>query len=175
MPAALQAKLLTVIEDRAVRRLGSTRAEAVDVALVAATSVDLRRAVAETRFREDLYHRLAVIALELPPLRTRGPDVLALADYFLARAYADYGLSPRALTPEARDVLVAYHWPGNIRELANAMERVALLSDRDEITAATLDFLMPDEPVGPADADDGAETGSLEDTPARPHRGRPPR
>ena len=164
LPAALQAKLLTAIEDRAVRRLGSTRAEAVDVALMAATSVDLRRAVAEARFREDLYHRLAVITLELPPLRTRGPDVLALADHFLARAYADYGLSPRALTPEARDVLVAYHWPGNVRELANAMERVALLSDRDEITAATLDFLMPDETVEPVDADDSAETGSLEDT-----------
>jgi DNA-binding NtrC family response regulator/tetratricopeptide (TPR) repeat protein len=164
LPAALQGKLLTVLEDRAVRRLGSTRAEPVDVAFVAATSVDLRRAVADARFREDLFHRLAVITLELPPLRTRGEDILTLADHFLARAHVDYGLSPRALTPQARDVLAAYHWPGNVRELANAMERVALLSDRDEITAAMLDFLMPSEVVDAADADDAPGAGSLEDT-----------
>jgi transcriptional regulator with AAA-type ATPase domain/tetratricopeptide (TPR) repeat protein len=158
LPAALQGKVLPVLEDRAVRRLGSTRAEPVDVALVAATSVDLPRAVADGRFREDLYHRLAVITIELPPLRTRGMDILALADHFLACACADYGLSPRALTPEARDVLVAYRWPGNVRELANAMERVALLSDRDEITPGILDFLMPNEVV------DRADTGALEAT-----------
>jgi transcriptional regulator with PAS, ATPase and Fis domain len=93
LPTALQGKLLTVLEDRAVRRLGSTRPELVDVALVAATSVDLKQAIGDGRFREDLYHRLAVISLELPPLRARGGDVLHLADYFLARACADYGLS----------------------------------------------------------------------------------
>ena len=98
----MQGKLLTVLEDRAVRRLGSTRAEPVDVALMAATSVDLKRAVGERRFREDLYHRLAVITLELPPLRARGADIVALAEHFLARACADYGQSARALTPEAR-------------------------------------------------------------------------
>src|SRR5438552_1628410 len=124
LPTALQSKLLTVLEDRAVRRLGSTRAEPIDVALVAATSVDLKQAIAEGRFREDLYHRLAVLSLELPPLRTRGGDILHLADHFLARACADYGLSARTLTPDARDVLVAYRWPGNVRELANALERV---------------------------------------------------
>src|SRR6266542_2000324 len=148
LPVALQGKLLGVLEDRAVRRLGSTRAERVDVTLVAATSVDLKRAVADGRFREDLYHRLAVITLELPPLRARGGDILHLADHFLARACADYGLSARALTPDARDLLVAYRWPGNVRELANALERVALLSVTDEITVAMLDFLVTD----PADA-----------------------
>jgi DNA-binding NtrC family response regulator/tetratricopeptide (TPR) repeat protein len=164
LPASLQSKLLTVLEDRVVRRLGSTRAEPVDVMLVAATSVELRRAVADGRFREDLYHRLAVITLELPPLRARGTDILALAEHFLARACADYGLSPRALTPDARDVLLAYRWPGNVRELANAMERVALLSDRDEITTAMLDFLIPNEAVDPADAGPVAEAGFLEST-----------
>src|SRR5438046_1017154 len=83
LPTALQGKLLTVLEDRAVRRLGSTRAEPIDVALVAATSTDLKQAIGEQRFREDLYHRLAVITLELPPLRARGDDILELADFFL--------------------------------------------------------------------------------------------
>jgi DNA-binding NtrC family response regulator/tetratricopeptide (TPR) repeat protein len=156
LPPALQGKLLTVLEDHAVRRLGSTQAERVDVAVLAATSVDLRRAVAEGRFREDLYHRLAVITLEMPPLRTRGPDILILADHFLARACADYGLSPRVLTPEARAVLVAHPWPGNVRELANAMERVALLSDGDEIPEAMLDFLTPG-------GIDGAAVGAVGD------------
>ena len=143
LPAALQGKLLTVLEDRAVRRLGSTRAEPVDVALVAATSTELKQAIGEQRFREDLYHRLAVITLELPPLRARGDDILDLADHFLARACADYGLSARTLAPDARKLLVAYRWPGNVRELANALERVALLSAADEITAAMFDFLVP--------------------------------
>src|SRR5499426_1832599 len=141
LPLALQGKLLAVLEGHAVRRLGSTRAEPVDIALVAATSVDLERAIGEGRFRADLYHRLAVITLELPPLRARGSDVLELADYFLARACTDYGLSPRAPTPEARKRLLAHSWPGNVRELANAMERVVLLSDGDTITAELLDFL----------------------------------
>ncbi len=163
LPTALQGKLLTVLEDRAVRRLGSTRAEAVDLALVAATSVDLTRAVKEGRFREDLYHRLAGIMLELPPLRARASDVLVLAEQFLARACADYGLSPRALTPEARHVLSAYHWPGNVRELANAMERVALLAEGDEITPAMLGFLLPSDGGNVANAEEATGVGSLED------------
>jgi transcriptional regulator with AAA-type ATPase domain len=162
LPAALQGKLLTVLEDRAVRRLGSTRAEAVDVALVAATSVDLKQAIGEGRFREDLYHRLAVISLELPPLRARGGDILQLADHFLARACADYGLSPRSLTPDARELLVAYGWPGNVRELANALERVVLLSVTEEITAAMLDFLVR-TPADAAEASAPAVPGSLDD------------
>ena len=167
LPAALQSKLLTVLEDRVVRRLGGTRAEPVDVVLVAATSVDLKRAVGDGSFRGDLYHRLAVISLELPPLRARGADILMLAEHFLVCACADYGLSPRALTPGARDLLVAYRWPGNIRELANAIERVVLLSDADEITAGMLDFLTGDMPRGDVghspEASDAAGTGSLDD------------
>src|SRR2546427_1942802 len=142
LPVAMQGKLLGVLEDRAVRRLGSTRAEPVDVALIAATGVDLKRAVSDGNFRADLYHRLAVISLELPPLRARGADILTLGKYFLARACADYHLSPRALAPDARDLLLAYPWPGNVRELANAMERVVLLSDSEAITAEPLHFLV---------------------------------
>jgi len=162
LPAALQGKLLSVLEDRAVRRLGSTHSEPVDLALIAATSVELKRAVSDGRFREDLYHRLAVITLELPPLRDRGADILALADHFLARACEDYGLSPRALTPEAREMLARYRWPGNVRELANAMERAALFADTETITAASLDFLSD----GPRRDNPGAvaDAGSLDDT-----------
>src|SRR5262245_2423116 len=161
LPVDLQSKLLTVLEDHAVRRLGSTQPERVDVALLAATSVDLHRAVSEGRFREDLYHRLAVITLEMPPLRTRGPDILMLADHFLAQACVDYGFSARTLTAEARAVLAAHRWPGNVRELANAMERVVLLSDGDEITVAMLDFLTPYAIDGAAV--DVVSDGSLED------------
>ena len=99
LPVSLQGKLLAALEDRAVRRLGSTRTEPVDVAVVAATSVDLKRAIGEGQFREDLYHRIAVVSFELPPLRARGPDILLLADHFLARACADYGLARAALDP----------------------------------------------------------------------------
>ncbi len=141
LPGPAQGKLLTVLEDRAVRRLGGTRTEAVDVAVVAATSVDLKGAVGEGRFREDLYHRLAVITLTLPPLRERDGDILVLAEHFLGRASADYGLSARHLTPETRARLQTYRWPGNVRELANAMERVALLSESDTIATSLLDFL----------------------------------
>ena len=161
LPVALQGKLLSVLEDRAVRRLGSTRAEPVDVALVAATSVDLERAIRDGRFRTDLYHRLAVITLELPPLRARRSDILMLAEHFLARACADYGLPPRALTMEARGLLLVHPWPGNVRELANAMERVVLLSDRDVITPEMLDFVT-DAPRPADEAETAADTGARE-------------
>jgi len=139
MPEPLQAKLLKVLEERAVRRLGATRSEPVDIAIVAATSEDLHRRVHERRFREDLYHRLAVLTETLPPLRQRGRDVLLLAEHFLARACVEYGLGPKTLSAPARAALTAYAWPGNVRELANLMERVALLSEGPEVTPALLD------------------------------------
>ena len=138
LPEGVQAKLLKVLEDHAVRRLGSTRSEPADVALIAATSEDLRDGVRARRFREDLYHRLAVVTVQLPPLAERGPDILLLAEHFLARACADYGLAEKRLTPDARAALCAYAWPGNIRELANVMERAALLTDSAVVTAAVL-------------------------------------
>jgi DNA-binding NtrC family response regulator/tetratricopeptide (TPR) repeat protein len=168
LPGMLQGKLLTVIEDGAVRRLGGTQAERVDVALIAATSVDLPRAVADGGFRGDLYHRLAVIVFELPRLRERGGDILPLAEHFLAHACTDYLLAPRTLAPDARDLLMAYPWPGNVRELANAMERVALLSDGDVIAASMLDFLTGTAPhardaLPEGSSSDAVGTGSLDD------------
>ncbi len=149
LPLALQAKLLTVLEERHVRRLGSTRPEPVDVQIVAATSVDLLDARRDQRFREDLYHRLAVVTLSLPPLRERGRDVLLLADHFLARTSGDYGLPARTLNAEARAALLAWSWPGNVRELSNVMERAALLSPTSEITAEQLALRVAAAP-GPA-------------------------
>lgn len=138
LPEALQGKLLTAVEEHAVRRLGSTRSDPVDVWVLAANSEDLRVAVKSRHFREDLYHRLAVLTLWLPPLRERGRDALLLAEHFLMRACGDYGLPPKALGPGARAALAAYDWPGNIRELSNVIERVALLFDQPEVTAEML-------------------------------------
>ncbi|MGH7266558.1 MAG: sigma-54 interaction domain-containing protein, partial [Candidatus Rokuibacteriota bacterium] len=148
LPEALQGKLLKVIEERAVRRLGSTRSEAVDVSILTATSEDLAAAAAAHRFREDLYHRLAVLTIRLPPLRERGGDILALAERFLGRACADYDLPPKALGPDARAALLAYPWPGNVRELINMTERVALLSETALVTAEVLG--LPAAPAQPA-------------------------
>jgi transcriptional regulator with AAA-type ATPase domain/tetratricopeptide (TPR) repeat protein len=138
LPEGLQAKLLKVIEERTVRRLGTTRLEPADVWVISATNSDLAVAVREQRFRADLYHRLAVLPIVLPPLRDRGDDVILLAEQFLARVCADYGLPPKRLSEEAAARLRAYHWPGNVRELINVIERVALLGEGAVVSAEIL-------------------------------------
>ena len=148
LPEALQAKLLKVLEDRTVRRLGATRDEAVDVWIVTATNEDLRVAIRERRFREDLYHRLAVLTVALPPLRERGSDIVSLAEHFLARVCTDYGVAPKSLGDDARAVLRAYAWPGNVRELSNVVERAVLQTGDEVITAAQLG--LADAEVEPA-------------------------
>ncbi len=115
LPEPLQAKLLKVLEEQAVRRLGATTAEPVDTWIISATNADLQAAVRQRAFREDLYHRLAVLTLRLPPLRERDTDVLVLARRFLERTCADYGLPPKRFAPDAEARLQAYPWPGNIR------------------------------------------------------------
>ena len=159
MPAALQAKLLSVIEERTVRRLGSTRSEAVDVSIIAATNVDLAAAVRAGQFRHDLFHRLAVLTVYLPPLRDRRDDIVLLAEHFLERACRDYGLPATTLTPAAKAALRAYTWPGNVRELANAMERAALLAESAIIDAGALGLTAPDVPApGDGSLDQQIET-----------------
>ena len=143
LPPSLQAKLLTVLEDRTVRRLGSTRSEPVDVWIISATSEDLQAGARGRGFREELYHRLAVVTLQLPALRERGQDILMLAEHFLAGTCRDYGLAPKTLAEDARAALLAYRWPGNVRELANLMERVALLTDGRRVTADVLKLITP--------------------------------
>jgi two-component system response regulator AtoC len=130
----VQAKLLKVLEERTVRRLGGTRSEPIDVLLVAATSEDLQVGVQAGRFREDLYHRLSVVVVRLPPLAARGADTVLLAEHFLARACTEYGVPPKTLSAEAQAALLGFRWPGNIRELANVMERVALLDEAPVVT-----------------------------------------
>ena len=167
LPLELQAKLLKALEDRAVRRLGSTRSEPIDVWIVTASNQDLTAAVRARRFREDLYHRLAVVVLTIPPLRQRGEDVLSLAAHFLGRACAEYRLPPRSLTPDARAALLAYPWKGNVRELANVMERVALLSEAPLVTAELLSLPAgaasppASEPLAAPEPPDGSDAPVL--------------
>jgi DNA-binding NtrC family response regulator/tetratricopeptide (TPR) repeat protein len=161
LPPSLQAKLLTVLEDRTVRRLGSTRSEPVDVWIISATSENLRAGARRRGFREELYHRLAVVTLQLPALRERGQDILILAEHYLTRTCTDYGLPPKTLTEDARAALLAYRWPGNVRELANLMERVALLTDTRRLTTEVLEL----------DAPRGRPPSRPPDDDARPSRG----
>jgi len=125
----LQVKLLKVLENRTVRRLGSVNSRQIDIRLVAATHVDLAKAVRENRFREDLFYRLNVIPIHLPPLRDRGDDVLLLARHFAQVTAARHDLAVPDIGRSASSRLRSYHWPGNVRELRNAVERAVLLGD----------------------------------------------
>ncbi|MGH7412226.1 MAG: sigma 54-interacting transcriptional regulator [Candidatus Methylomirabilis sp.] len=162
LPEGLQAKLLKVIEERSVRRLGSTRNEPVDVWILTATNEDLAIAIRERRFREDLYHRVAVLTLWVPPLRERGRDILLLAEHFLRRACADYDLPPKTLAPDVQAALMAYRWPGNIRELSNVIERVALLAEAPLVSAKLLG-LPEAHPAEPREAARSEEAILLKD------------
>jgi len=130
----LQTKLLRVLQEREFERVGGTAPIAVDLRIIAATNRDLEAAVRGGTFREDLYHRLDVIALTLPPLRARKEDIPVLADFFLERFSAETKKSFANITDEARNRLIAYNWPGNIRELANVIERAVVLADGPELT-----------------------------------------
>jgi two-component system response regulator PilR (NtrC family) len=128
IPMETQAKLLRVIQEREFMRLGGVETVKVDVRVVAATNVDLRRAVEEGRFREDLYYRLNVIAIQLPPLRQRKEDVPALVQHFVDKYAQENGKVVEGVTPEALQVLMDYDWPGNVRELENVIERGVVLA-----------------------------------------------
>ncbi len=138
MPLVLQPKLLRVLQEREFYRLGDTRPVKVDVRIIASTNRSLRSLVEEGRFREDLYYRLNVIPLTLPPLRERGEDVIELAEYFAAKF--SLPAAPPSLSDSFHAALRAHHWPGNVRELANTMRRAVALCDGDEIKADTLQF-----------------------------------
>jgi Nif-specific regulatory protein len=131
----LQTKLLRCLQEREFERVGGTAPIAVDLRIIAATSRDLEAAVKAGMFREDLYHRLNVIALTLPPLRDRKEDIPALASYFLERFSAETGKRFTAITNDAQEKLLAYAWPGNVRELANVIERAVVLGDGPQLTS----------------------------------------
>jgi transcriptional regulator with GAF, ATPase, and Fis domain len=143
MAPAVQAKLLRVLEEREVQRLGSTRVSRADIRVVAATNRDLQAAMRRGEFREDLFYRLGVFEIALPPLRERPDDILELADAFLAEIGATVGRPPTGIARDARDQLLAYAWPGNVRELRNAIERAVILADGGYIRSEHLPVIAP--------------------------------
>jgi len=140
---SLQGKLLRAIEDRTVRRVGGIRDRRIDVRILAATNRNLEQEVQRNQFRGDLYFRLAVILLHLPPLRERGEDVLLLADHFLRQFSVKYGKSVIAIDGEARDALLLYPWPGNVRELSHVIERAVLWSRESTLRVEHLSLSAP--------------------------------
>ncbi len=138
LPLEAQASLLRALQEREVTRLGDTRARPTDLRLVAATNVDLDAAVAAGRFREDLFWRLNMIALRVPPLRERSEDIPALADHLLAKWAAELRVPERSVEPEAMDVLARYPWPGNVRELENTLYRALVMAEGPRIAVADL-------------------------------------
>ena len=128
-----QVKLLRVLQEREFERVGGTESLKVDIRLVAATNKDLEKAIAAGSFREDLYHRLNVFTIFVPPLRERKSDILLLADHFLEKFSREHGKQVRRISTPAIDMLVSYHWPGNVRELANVIERAVVVCDANVV------------------------------------------
>ena len=134
----MQAKLLRALQEREIRRVGGTRAIKIDVRVVAATNRDLRAMVADGRFRDDLYYRINVLSIDVPPLRERREDIPVLIDYFLKKHTRNTSRLVRGLTPETRRLMLDYSWPGNVRQLESAIERAILLCEGDLITVEDL-------------------------------------
>ena len=156
MGRSLQSKLLRVLQERSFERVGGTRTVTVDVRVVAATNRDLETAMREHEFREDLYYRLNVFPIEIPPLRERPQDILPLARYFVGRVSRRMGKPEKAISCQAEQLLLGNSWPGNIRELQNAIERAVIVSRAQEISP-------PDLPLKSHRIDDPAGTATLAD------------
>ncbi|MEB2337409.1 MAG: sigma-54 dependent transcriptional regulator [Nitrospirales bacterium] len=157
LPLPLQAKLLRVLEERTLRRVGGSTSIPVDVRFMAATNRDLKAAVAQGDFREDLYFRLNVVTVTVPPLRTRGDDIIPLAEQFLLRSAVELNKPVRALGPSAQSLLRRYPFPGNVRELSNVIERAVLFSSDTTLEATHFPPDIQDHPVS---------TGKHQDTPS---------
>ena len=151
LPLSLQAKLLKVIETKTFRRLGSNKSISVQTRIISATNRNLAAEVAARRFREDLYYRLNVAALNLPPLRDMGEDLLAIADHLLKLFNIELKRRVAGFTPAARRKLLDYHWPGNVRELSNCIERAMIFLDRPQVDAEDLTILETARPPGEQD------------------------
>jgi DNA-binding NtrC family response regulator len=162
LPAAVQVKLLRVLQDTEFERVGGNKTIHVDTRIVAATHRDLKKAIAQGQFREDLYYRLNVIPIELPPLRDRREDIPALAEHFLAR-YGREMAKPVRLSAEVLDRLTHYRWPGNIRELQNILERAVVLCEGEQLTVADLPREILEPSGGPAP--EPAPSAALAETP----------
>ena len=145
MPFSLQAKLLRVLQEREVRPVGSTKTIPVDIRIVSATHRDLEQAMAARDFREDLYYRLNVVALEIPPLQERREDIPLLARHFLSQIGERTGKIPKAFAPEAMELMISASWPGNIRQLCNLVEQTAVLATTPIIPAALVEKALHDK------------------------------
>ncbi|MCB1859019.1 MAG: sigma-54-dependent Fis family transcriptional regulator, partial [Gammaproteobacteria bacterium] len=143
----MQVKLLRAIQEKRVRPIGSQREQAVDVRIISATHMDLAERVETGQFRQDLFYRINVIELKIPPLRERREDIVQLAERMLSRIAAQNGLPPPLLRQDARDRLIAYDYPGNVRELENILERAVTLCEGERIGAA--DILLPQRATDP--------------------------
>jgi transcriptional regulator with PAS, ATPase and Fis domain len=151
MSANIQAHLLRVLEEKELTRVGGNDLIKVDVRIISATNKDMKKAIANGSFREDLYYRLNVVTIELPPLRERKDDILLLADYFLKRFASENKKDITGFSPEATECLLKCSWPGNVRELENAIERAVILTQSPRIEAADLpeEKLVLTYPVSP--------------------------
>jgi transcriptional regulator with GAF, ATPase, and Fis domain len=158
LPAELQAKLLNVIERRVLRRVGSTREVPVSARFIAATNRDLGQMVARGEFRDDLFYRLNVLTISLPPLRACGEDIPVLAKHFLEATARSYGRATPVLRDDAIEALKAYAWPGNVRELKNVIERGALLFGEGALTAESLNLVAVPRATAPVAAEGGVGT-----------------
>ncbi len=156
VPPAIQVKLLRVLQDKEFERLGSNKVRRVDVRIIAATNADLRSAIESGQFREDLYYRLNVVPINVPPLRQRKEDIPALVDHFIKKYAAEFGRPVAGISDEALEILMKHHWPGNVRELENVIERAVVLCTGERLEAkdikldpatrpqAANDFFLPE-------------------------------
>ena len=147
LPQPQQAKLLTVLEDREVRRVGDERLRSLDVRVLSATSIDLSMAVPAGRFRADLFHRIAVLRIALPPLRERPEDISVLAHMLLGRLIEKYGVRTRKLPVRVEETLMEYDWPGNVRELAHVLAAAALCNTRKRISVSGVEEVIGSQPA----------------------------
>lgn len=178
LDVGIQAKLLRALQERKIRRVGGTHELNVDVRVIAATNRDLRAMVADGRFRDDLYYRINVLSIDVPPLRERRDDIPVLIDYFLKKHTRNTSRLVRGLTPETKKVMVEYNWPGNVRQLESAIERAILLCEGDQITLEDLPsevrqdsgsitegaFKLPSEGINFEDVERNLITQAMEQT-----------
>jgi DNA-binding NtrC family response regulator len=170
MSRPLQAKLLRFLEDGTFTRVGGTQELRVNVRLLAATNRDIIKAIAEDQFREDLFHRLNVVQVRLPPLRERGEDILILAEYFLRNFGISMNKSTRVLSKAARQKLMSHHWPGNVRELRNVIERALILESTGEIQPSSLPDFQLEARLHRTTAPKPVPSGSLDEIMAQYER-----
>ena len=167
----LQAKLLRVLEDQVIRRVGGVKDMQVDVRVIAASNRDLEKAVREGQFRQDLYYRLAIIAIFIPPLRDRKEDIMPLVDFFIERYNRRFKKSIRGITDETRRLILSHNWPGNVRELKNTIERGMILEDEPLLRPLYLPFSVANPAAAPSSSELHPPTADSRCPTAAPCRG----